>query len=122
VFSNGDLLKSRIHNFMKMPERRVLFNFSLSYRTPRAKATDLPGVLRRIIQDQPQTRFDRAHLSAFTDLGVQYEVVYYILAADYNLYMDIQQAINLLLWEALEREGLSFALPSRQLLQPLEPA
>lgn len=120
VFSNGDLLKSRIHNFMKMPERRVLFNFTLPYRTARAKAAALPGAVRRIIEDQPLTRFDRAHLFAFTDLGLQYEVVYYIQGSDYNLYMDIQQAINLALWDALEQEGLGFAVPARRIFTQME--
>ncbi|MEL1817474.1 hypothetical protein, partial [Acinetobacter baumannii] len=41
-------------------------------------------------------------------------VVYFVLSADYNQYMDIQQEINLQLMAALEERNIRFAFPIRQ--------
>lgn len=51
----------------------------------------------------------------FDDYALRYEVVYYVLSADYNLYMDIQQAINFSLLEELSNRNIKFAMPVRAL-------
>jgi len=43
-------------------------------------------------------------------------VVFYVLSADYNIYMDIQQSINLKLFELFEKEQIEFALPTQTIL------
>jgi len=113
ILANADLLKSRIRNFKRMRERRVLFTFAVTYQTAADALAALPGRLRDIIQAQPRTRFDRAHLREFGDSGLIFEVVYYVLDVDYNVYMDTQQAINLALLEALRAQGVGFAHPVR---------
>jgi len=112
IISNSDLLKSRIRNFRSMEQRRVLFGFSISYRTPVERVAEVPADLRRIIEAQPRTRFDRAHFLEFSNSGLKFEVVYYVLDADYNLYMDTQQAINLGLLEVFRDKGVSFSFPT----------
>jgi small-conductance mechanosensitive channel len=42
--------------------------------------------------------------------------VYYVLSADYNSYMDIQQAINFRLHRELAKLGVEFAYPTQRLL------
>lgn len=37
VFSNNDLLKSRIRNYKRMSERRIVFSFGVVYQTPLEK-------------------------------------------------------------------------------------
>jgi len=41
--------------------------------------------------------------------------VYYVLSAEFNVYMDTQQAINLAIFEKLAQEGVQFAYPTRTL-------
>lgn len=113
IFSNTDLLKSRIHNYMRMPERRVLFTFGLAWDTAPEHLEALPLALQEIIQAQAGTRFDRAHLKEFKDATFTYEVVYYVLGSDYNIYMDIQQAINFALYRLLRAQGVALAAPRR---------
>jgi small-conductance mechanosensitive channel len=43
------------------------------------------------------------------------EFVYYVLSPDYNVYMDIQQAINFSIYEAFERESIVLAYPTQML-------
>jgi small-conductance mechanosensitive channel len=113
VFSNADLLKSRIRNFKRMSDRRVEFTFGVAYHTPIEKLRRISQWLREIVKAQQRTRFDRAHFKQYGEWALVFEAVYYVLDSDYNLYMDVQQAINLAIYERLEREGVEFAQPAR---------
>ncbi len=113
VFSNNDLLTSRIRNFGRMAERRVVFKLGVTYQTPREKLRRIPELIREAIEAQDATRFDRSHFSAYGDFSLNFETVYYVLSADYNEYMDIQQAIHFQVHEAFEEEGIEFAYPTQ---------
>jgi small-conductance mechanosensitive channel len=113
VFSNSDLLKARIRNFRRMRERRVLFSFGVLYQTSPDKVETIPSLVRTIIEANKNVRFDRAHFKGFGDSSLDFEVVYWMLDPDYNLYMNVQQTINLEMLRAFAREGVSFAYPTR---------
>ena len=72
----------------------------------------VPGILKAAIEAQDKTRFDRAHFMSYGDFSLNYEAVYYILDPAYNLYADIQQAINLRIHEEFEQLGIDFAYPT----------
>jgi len=97
-----------------MQQRRIVFRFGLSYGTPSAQVREVSTLVKSIIQGIELTRFDRAHFFAFEDSKLTFEVVYFVLDADYNKYMDIQQEINLQLMAALEQRDVRFAFPIRQ--------
>ena len=113
VFSNNDLLSSRIRNYKRMQERRIVFAFGVTYQTPRGRLEEIPAIVREVIESQESTRFDRAHFKAFGGSSLDFEVVYYMLVPDYNAYMDTQQAINLALFERFETLGIDFAYPTQ---------
>lgn len=113
IFSNTDLLKSRVRNFKRMYERRVEFAIGVVYQTPYEKLKGLGGMIREIIEHQSRTRFDRAHFKTYADSALVYEVVYYVLNPDYNLFMDIQESINLELFRRFQEEGIQFAYPTK---------
>ena len=115
VFSNNDLLKSRVRNYKRMAERRVVFSFGVTYQTPADKLERIPGLLRTIIESRETVRFDRAHFQGYGEFALNFEVVYYVLDPDYNRYMDIQEAINLDIFRAFQQEGIEFAYPTRTL-------
>jgi len=112
VFSNSNLTNSRIHNYKKMVERRVLFKLGVVYDTERQKLEKIPQIIKSIIEAQDDIRFDRAHFSAFGDYSLTIEVVYYVLSADYNRYMDIHQKINLSIHESFAENEIEFAFPT----------
>jgi len=115
VFSNNDLLNSRIRNFKRMYERRVLFGFGVVYQTSHEQLKKIPVMVREIIESLENTRFDRAHFKEYGDSSLDFEVVYYVRSPDYNVYMDIQQSINLAVFERFASEGIEFAYPTRTL-------
>ena len=115
VMSNTELLKQTINNFKRMAERRIVFQFGVTYDTTPTQAQAIPALVRRAVEASGKTRFDRAHLKGFGDSSLDYEVVYIVLDPSYNLYMDLQQEINLTLMRELDAMGVGFAFPTRTL-------
>lgn len=116
VFANSDLLKSRIHNWKRMAERRVMIAFGLPLGTPPEVVERVPGILRGLIESQDLIRFDRAHFKGIGASSLDFEAVYWMLTPDYNLHMDRQQAIHLGLLRAFAGEGIAFAAPPQTVL------
>lgn len=115
VFSNSDLLNSRIRNFGRMLERRVVFSIGVTYETPRDKLKRIPEIIRAVVEAQKDTRFDRSHFMKYGDYALMFETVYYVQSADYNAYMDIQQSIYFAIHEGFEQDGIKFAYPTQRL-------
>ncbi len=113
VFSNSDLLNSRVRNYKRMFERRVVFEFGVVYQTPPQKLERIGGLVEEIIRQQEKARFDRAHFESFGASSLDFEVVFYVQDPDYNVYMDIQEAINIEMYRRFEAEGIEFAYPTR---------
>jgi small-conductance mechanosensitive channel len=115
VFSNNDLLNSRIRNFKKMEERRVVFPLQVSYDTSEKLLLEIPVFVRQAIEEEPGARFDRAHFQAFTPGGLAFEVVYWVESPDYNTFIDIQQRINLKVLREFRRQQIEFSFPTQSI-------
>lgn len=115
VFSNSDLLKSRVRNYKRMSQRRIVFSVGVTYQTPRSLLEEIPTMLRESVEAQPDTTLDRAHLRGFGPSSIDYEIVYFVESAEYGVYMDRQQAINLEIVRRFEDAGVEFAYPTQTL-------
>lgn len=125
VIANADLLKQPVRNYKRMADRRIEFKFSVSNATTPEQAEAIPALVRRLIEANDKLRFDRAHLTGFRENFIDFEVIYVVRTADYKVYMDLQQKINLALMRELAEMGVGVGAPTRsvQLLrQPLSQA
>ena len=113
IFSNADLLRSRIRNFKRMQERRVVFMIGVTYGTPPDTVARIPTMLREAVEAQRQVRFDRSHFVSYGDSALNFETVYFVLSADYLAYADVNQAVNLAVLRRFAAEGIEFAYPTR---------
>ncbi|MEP7314286.1 MAG: mechanosensitive ion channel family protein [Pseudomonadota bacterium] len=115
ILSNAELLKSRVRNYGRMLERRVVMTHGVTYDTPIEKIERIPAIIRAAIEAQKDTRFDRSHFAKHGSTSLDFESVYYVLSADYNRYMDIQQAINLKIHRQFAELAVEFAFPTQTL-------
>ncbi|HEU4787831.1 MAG TPA: mechanosensitive ion channel family protein [Gemmatimonadaceae bacterium] len=113
ICSNADLLRSRIRNFKRMQERRVVFTTGVSYETPPDTIAKIPAMLREAVEAQQQVRFDRSHFVSYGESALNFETVYFVLAADYLVYANVNQAVNLAVLRRFATEGIEFAYPTR---------
>ena len=113
IFSNNDLLKSRIRNYRRMSERRIIFNFGVVYQTPLEKLKTIKMIVRDIIDKTETARFDRVHFKEYGDSSLNFEAAYFVQSSDYSTYMDVQESINLEIFRRFRDEGIQFAYPTR---------
>jgi small-conductance mechanosensitive channel len=113
IIGNGDLLKSRLRNFRRMYQRRVLFNLDVPYDTPTEVLATLPKIVEEIVMAQSPVKFDRSHVASFGESAIRIETVYFVLDPDYKKYMEVQQAINLEVLRRFATKNVKFAFPSR---------
>jgi small-conductance mechanosensitive channel len=113
IVSNKDLTSSIVQNFRKMKERRVVFNFGVTYDTPTEKLREIPQIIKKIIEEFEIARLDRVHFKKFSDFSLDFEVSYYLSTPDYNKYMDVQQEINLKIMDVFNEKKIEFAFPTQ---------
>lgn len=115
VLSNNDLLSSRIQNFTRMTERRVVLRVGVVYTTPQELLERLPALLRAAVERREQVRLDRAALVNLGESAIEYEVVYWVTTADYSVFVAEHQKLLLELIREMRGLGYEFAFPSRTL-------
>lgn len=122
IFPNHDLVDSRIRNYRRMVERRVLFTLGLVYGTTANELERALVIVREAIERQPLARVGRVHFKGFGDSSLDIEAVYYVLDRTYAVYMDTQQALNFEILRRFTDEGFDFAFPSRSIYMHVEGA
>lgn len=113
VFANTDLTDSRLRNYKRMINRRIVFKINVPYGTDTDKVKTIPSMIEAVIRKIPGAIFDRAHFAACGDSSLNFEIVYYVEGGDYIKYMDIQQQINLAIMEAFDKKKIEFAYPTQ---------
>jgi len=116
IFSNTDLLKSRIRNFKRMQERRVVLTIGVSYDTPPDTVARIPAMLREAVEAQDQVRFDRSHFMSYGESSLVFETAYFVLTGDYLTFANTNQAVNLAVLRRFSAERIDFAFPTRTIV------
>jgi small-conductance mechanosensitive channel len=107
IFSNGDLLKSRIRNFKRATEKRSFTKLTIAHGTSADALDRVPGLLRAAVEKQSDARFDHANLTSIAETGFGFELAYFVSAS--APFLDLQQTIYLDILRALEAEQIALA-------------
>jgi small-conductance mechanosensitive channel len=113
ILSNADILKSRLRNFGRLRERRMLATIRVSYQTPADKLKAIPPLLSGIVGEYGQARFERCHLMTLGESAVQFELSYFVQQPNVNPPLDLQQQVNFRIIDELRRLGVEFAYPTQ---------
>jgi small-conductance mechanosensitive channel len=112
ILSNADILKSRVRNFGRLSEQRILATIRVGFDTPTDKLQALPRLLERIVREHSQARFERCHLKTLGESALQFELSYFVQQPAANPILDLQQAVNFRIIDELKRLGVEFAYPA----------
>ncbi|HEX3398231.1 MAG TPA: mechanosensitive ion channel family protein [Steroidobacteraceae bacterium] len=113
ILSNADILKSRVRNFGRLSQLRILATIRLRFDTPTDKLKALPTVLENIVREHAQAQFERCHLKTLGESAFQFELSYFVQQPATNSLLDLQQAVNFRIIDELRRSGLEFAYPAQ---------
>ena len=113
VVSNKELTTARVQNFKKLEKRREVLMFGVVYETDAKKLEKIPSIVEQIISSVEHVEFGRCHFSVYNTSSLDFETVYFVDTADYDLYMDAKQKINLGLLKEFKKEKIDFAYPTQ---------
>jgi len=116
VMSNADMLSSRLRNYGRQRDRRIQFTVSVRYGAPDEVLERIPNTIASIITAEKEVRFDRSHLANLGPNSIDFESVYIVNSADFNVYMNIQQRILLAIYRAFAKDHIEFAVPTQHLI------
>jgi small-conductance mechanosensitive channel len=116
ILSNADILKSRVRNYGRMPEQRVLTTLRVAYATPTEKLAGIPKLLEGIVREQASARFERCHLKSLGDSSLQFELSYFAQQPKLNPLLDLQQTVNFRIIDEFRRLDIEFAYPTQRVL------
>jgi small-conductance mechanosensitive channel len=116
ILSNADILKSRVRNFGRAPEQRVLATLRVSYETPLDKLRSIPKVLESIVREQAHARFERCHFKTLGDSALYFELSYFVQQPSVNPLLDLQQAVNLRIIEEFRRLQVEFDYSTQRVI------
>ena len=115
IFSNTDLTTTRIQNYKRMERRRVPFSIGVVYETPLNLLREIPKIVEEIVRRVDCATFDRAHFKSYADFSLVFEIVYYVNSGEYQTYMDVQQEINLKIFDEFQKREIVFAYPTQMI-------
>ena len=109
VLANAELVKARIRNYGRLEARRSVYRIGIAHGTGAAELAAIPDLIRVAVNAQQLTRFERAHLVGFSSTAIDFEAAYVVTSADYTVFLNVQQAVNLTLAQEFEERGILFA-------------
>lgn len=120
VVPNAELLNGRIRNFTRMNQRQVLIPFGLAHTATSADLAKIPALVKAAVEKEggDKVKFGRCHLVAFKDSAFVFETLYFVLGTDFNVHMDIQQAVLLNIYKSLEKMQVRLAVPTQLAILP----
>jgi small-conductance mechanosensitive channel len=109
IFSNSDLLSSRVHNFQRLQRRRIAFNVNVAYQTPAEKLLSIPNLLQESVETQKQVTFSQAYFKEFGPTALVFECAYFVEVPDFQVHMNARHAINLEICQRFAEHGIELA-------------
>jgi small-conductance mechanosensitive channel len=116
ILSNADVLKSRVRNLGRMPEKRVLFRLQVAYENPSDKVEQIGGIIRRVVEASPGTRFVQCLLMKLTPDAMEFEVIYWVANAAGVKHAETVDAVNRGIVREFAAAGIAFGHPTQRLL------
>lgn len=114
ILANADVLKSRVRNLGRMPERRTLFRLYLAYDAPADKVAQVPALVEAAVRAQEGTRFVSCLLALLGRDALEFEVVYFVANRDGIDIPRTIDAVNRGIVGRFASSGIAFAYPTQR--------
>ncbi len=115
VFSNSDLLSSRIQNLGNRQRRRVVFSLGVAQESDPKTLESIPGMLCEIIEHHEHTTFGWAFIKEIANYWITFECVYFIESADFQTYISTSHAIYLEILQRFHEAGIEMPYPTQNI-------
>jgi small-conductance mechanosensitive channel len=110
VFSNGDLLKSRVRNLSRRTGLRMVFTVSVDPATKAGQLARVPALISAIVAAEPRAELRYCTVVGAGARGFDVETAIAI-RQPYGQALDVRQSVLLGCYARLEQEGIALARP-----------
>lgn len=115
VAPNSELVKSWVSNYSRITERRVTLAIGVEYDTSEKHMEEIPQIVRKLIDETEDARFDRAHFKTFGASSLDFEIVYWVPKPNMAEFMEVQHNVNMAILKTFNKKGIGFAFPTQTL-------
>jgi len=117
---NSIITNSVVENVGRRPFIRRTSNITITYGSGHAKAKRAVEIIKEILANVPEVNTDpdkppRVYFSDFNDWSLNIYMSYWVKPADYWVYHEVNQRVNLEMMKRFETEGIEFAFPTQTL-------
>jgi MscS family membrane protein len=117
---NSIIVNSVVENVGKRPFIRRTSNITITYDSGHKKAKRAVEIIKEILADVPEVNTDpdkppRVYFNKFNDCSLNIYMSYWVKPADYWLYHQVNQRVNLEMMKRFEAEQIEFAFPTQTL-------
>jgi small-conductance mechanosensitive channel len=112
VISNGDILKSRIHNLGRMTEKRVLAPLYIQYEATPDQIDQVSRLVEEAVRAQPDTRFVSCLLGQLGAYALEFNANYFVAFGDRAEPLRTIDAVNRGIHQRLSAAGIKLAYPA----------
>ncbi len=111
VLSNKDLLESRVLNFERLQRRRCVHKISVAQNTEADSLERIPLWIGDIVKRYDLLQHEACTLIDFGASSMDFELVFFVASADYNVFINYQQKVLLDILRKFKDEEVRLALP-----------
>ena len=117
---NSVVANSIVENVGRRPFIRRTSNITITYDSGAAKAERAVTIIKEILAELPEINSDqkklpRVYFNDFNDWSLNIYMSYWVRPADYWLYQQVNEKVNLEMMKRFEAEQIEFAFPSQTL-------
>jgi len=117
---NSVIANSIVENVGRRPFIRRTSNITITYDSGHTKAKRAVEIIKEVLSRVPEVNTDpeklpRVYFSDFNDWSLNIYVSYWVKPADYWLYHQVNERVNLEIMKRFEAEQIEFAFPSQTL-------
>ncbi len=113
---NQALASQPLENFSRRNVRRIKMTIGVTYSTTREQMVRILEEIREMLRNHPRIAKDQLLMVYFTEFGdssLNIFIYCFTDTANWAEYLSIREDVNLRIMEIVERNGSSFAFPSR---------
>ena len=117
---NSVIANSMVENLGRRPFIRRTSNITITYDSGHTKAKRAVEIIKDILADIPEVSTDpqyppRVFFNEFNDCSLNIYMSYWVKPADYWLFHEVNQRVNLEMMKRFETEKIEFAFPTQTL-------
>jgi len=113
IIPNNMALTHSIVNYWKSKYRWQRVTIWVTYSTSVKYLKEIPEIVKNVITNVECTEFERCYFKKMNDYSLDFLISYKCLSPDYKRMLEINEKINLWLFEEFWRKWIEFAFPSQ---------